>query len=156
MTEYENSLNILEVLFAKDYQFALATSNDNIPSVRFVDTFYDNGAFYIVSYAKSQKAQEIEKNNKISMCSKLYRFTGIAHNIGHPLLEKNYVIREKLIKAFEPWYFKHNNENDENMCYIKIELKNGFFYKDGTGYKVDFENRQAEEFPFTFDIVTVD
>ncbi|QES76182.1 hypothetical protein F3K33_16450 [Clostridium diolis] len=94
MTEYENSLNILKVLFAKDYQFALATSNDNIPSVRFVDTFYDNGAFYIVSYAKLQKVQEIEKNNK--------------------------------------------------------------FYKDETGYKVDFENRQAEEFPFTFDIVTVD
>ncbi|GEP66171.1 hypothetical protein CBE01nite_39390 [Clostridium beijerinckii] len=42
------------------------------------------------------------------------------------------------------------------MCYVKIELKNGFFYKDGTGYKVDFENRQAEEFPFTFHIVTVD
>ncbi|WP_242878777.1 pyridoxamine 5'-phosphate oxidase family protein [Clostridium beijerinckii] len=104
MTAYENSLNILEVLFAKDYQFALATSNDNIPSVRFVDTFYDNGAFYIVSYAKSQKVQEIEKDNKISMCNKLYHFTGIAHNIGHPLLEKNYGIREKLIKAFEPWY----------------------------------------------------
>ncbi|WP_238859477.1 pyridoxamine 5'-phosphate oxidase family protein [Clostridium sp. YIM B02569] len=156
ITSYENSLNILEVLFAKDYQFALATSNDNISSVRFVDTFYDNGAFYIVSYAKSQKVQEIEKNNKISMCNKLYRFTGIAHNIGHPLLEKNYGIRAKLIKAFEPWYFKHNNENDENMCYVKIELKQGFFYKDGTGYKVDFENRQAEEFTFTFDIVTVD
>ncbi|ABR35358.1 pyridoxamine 5'-phosphate oxidase family protein [Clostridium beijerinckii] len=93
ITSYENSLNILEVLFAKDYQFALATSNDNIPSVRFVDTFYDNGAFYIVSYAKSQKVQEIEKSNKISMCNKLYRFTGIAHNIGHPLLEKNYGIR---------------------------------------------------------------
>lgn len=91
ITEYENSLNILKVLFAKDYQFALATSNDNIPSVRFVDTFYDNGAFYIVSYAKLQKVQEIEKNNKI--------------------------------------------------------------YKDGTGYRVDFQNRQAEEFPFTFHIV---
>ena len=90
------------------------------------------------------------------MCSKLYRFTGIAHNIGHPLLEENHGIREKLIKVFEPWYFAHNNENDESMCYIKIELKLGFFYKDGIGYKVDFENRKAEEFPFTFDIVTID
>ena len=61
-----------------------------------------------------------------------------------------------MIKAFEPWYFAHNNENDENMCYVKIILKQGFFYKDGTGFKVDFENRKAEEFPFTFDIVVID
>lgn len=40
-----------------------------------------------------------------------------------------YSLIEKLISAFKPWYFKHNNENDENMCYIKIELTNGFFIK---------------------------
>jgi len=38
----------------------------------------------------------------------------------------------------------------------KIELKQGFFYKDGTEYKVDFENRKAEECPFTFDIAIID
>jgi Uncharacterized stress protein (general stress protein 26) len=156
MTTYEKSLKVLKELFAKDYQFALATSKDNIPSVRFIDTFYDNGAFYIVSYAKSQKVKEIEDNPEISMCNKLYRFSGKAYNIGHPLLEVNQEIREKLIKVFEPWYFAHNNESDENMCYVKIELKQGFFYKDGHGYKVDFENEQAEEFPFTFDIVMID
>ncbi|WP_010077397.1 hypothetical protein [Clostridium cellulovorans] len=90
------------------------------------------------------------------MCNKLYRFIGTAYNIGHPLLEENQAIREKLIKVFEPWYFAHNNENDENMCYVKIELKQGFFYKYGTGYKVDFENKKAEEFPFTFDIGIID
>lgn len=47
MTIYEKSLNILTELFAKDYQFALATCDDNVPSVRFVDTFYDDGEFYI-------------------------------------------------------------------------------------------------------------
>ncbi|GLC30173.1 pyridoxamine 5'-phosphate oxidase family protein [Clostridium omnivorum] len=156
MNTYEKSLNVLKELFAKDYQFALATSSDNIPSVRFVDTFYDDGAFYIVTYAKSQKVQEIEKNSEVSMCNKLYRFSGTAYNIGHPLYEKNHEIREKLIKVFDPWYFAHNDENDESMCYVKIELRQGFFYKDGTGYKVDFKNKKAEEFPFAFDIVMVD
>lgn len=156
MNTYEKSLNVLKELFAKDYQFALATSSDNIPSVRFVDTFYDDGAFYIVTYAKSQKVQEIEKNSEVSMCNNLYRFSGTAYNIGHPLCEKNHGIREELIKVFDPWYFAHNDENDENMCYIKIELKQGFFYKDGTGYKVDFTDKKAEEFPFVSDIVMVD
>ncbi|MDF2567731.1 MAG: hypothetical protein K0R90_1187 [Oscillospiraceae bacterium] len=38
-------------------------------------------------------------------------------------------------------------------CYIKIELDHGFFYKDGTGYRVDFMNKKVEAFPFIFDIV---
>lgn len=156
MTVYEKSLEVIKELFARDYQFALATTNDNIPSVRFIDTFYDDNAFYIVTYAKSQKMKELEKNSRVSMCNKLYCFSGNAYNIGHPLCEKNYAIREKLIKAFEPWYFAHNNEKDENMCYVKIDLKQGFFYKDGIGYKVDFEHKEAVEFPFTFDIKLID
>lgn len=42
------------------------------------------------------------------------------------------------------------------MCYIKVELDNGFFYKGGTGYKVDFISKEAEEFSFNFDTVTID
>nr|WP_207753458.1 pyridoxamine 5'-phosphate oxidase family protein [Sporosalibacterium faouarense] len=143
-------------LFARDYQFALATSNDNIPSVRFIDTYYFNKSFYVVTYAKSKKVKEMENNPNVSLCSKLYRFSGIAKNIGHPLKSDNSEIREKLIKAFEPWYFEHNNEKDENMCYIKIELTSGFFYKNGTGFEVDFRAKEAKEFPFEFDIVLVE
>lgn len=34
------------------------------------------------------------------------------------------------------------------MCYVKVELSNGFFHKDGIGYKVDFTRKTAEEIPF--------
>lgn len=156
MNVYEEGLGVLETLFARDYQFALATSNDNIPSVRFIDTFYDSGAFYIVTYGNSQKVKEIEKNPMVALSKDLYRFTGTARNIGHPLSEKNRKIREKLIRIFEPWYFAHNNENDENMCYVKVYLNKGFFYKDNTGYKVDFDRKSSEKFPFIFDIIKID
>ena len=156
MNAYEEGLEVLETLFARDYQFALATSNNNIPAVRFIDTFYDNGAFYIVTSQKSNKVKEIEHNPIVSLSKDLYRFTGVARNIGHPLLKENIKIREKLIKVFEPWYFAHNNENDENMCYIKVDLSQGLFYKDGTGYKVNFKNKTAEKFSFLFDIVKID
>ncbi|WP_277408889.1 hypothetical protein [Lacrimispora xylanisolvens] len=39
MNAYEEGLGVLDTLFARDYQFALATSNNNIPAVRFIDTF---------------------------------------------------------------------------------------------------------------------
>ena len=40
------------------------------------------------------------------------------------------------------------------MCYVKIQLEHGFFYKDGKGYKVDFLSEEAEEFPFDFDAMS--
>ncbi|MHB8129279.1 MAG: pyridoxamine 5'-phosphate oxidase family protein [Mobilitalea sp.] len=153
MDAYEKAIYVMNELFAKDYQFAMATVKDNIPSVRFVDTYFDDGSFYVVTYSKSQKVQELITNSEVSMCNKLYRFSGNAHNIGQPLLAENRTIREKLIKVFEPWYFAHNNEQDENMCYIKIVLKEGFFYKDGTGYKVNFQQKDVEQFPFDLDII---
>ena len=52
----------MNILFGKDFQFALATSVDHVPSVRYVDAFYNEGAFYIVTYKTSQKVREIEKN----------------------------------------------------------------------------------------------
>ena len=71
MSNWEDSLQVMEELFAKDCQFALATVKDNVPSVRVVDTFYDDGAFYIVTYSKSQKAQEIASNENVSLCCEL-------------------------------------------------------------------------------------
>ncbi len=156
MTVYEKSLIVLEELFGRDCQFALATSKAHVPSVRIVDTFYDDGAFYMVTYRTSQKAVEICANERVALCDQLFRFSGTAHFIGHPLQQENSRIRSKLVNAFEPWYFKHNNESDADMCYIRIEPKHGFFYKDGTGYKVDFHNKTAEEFPFESEMIVTE
>lgn len=153
MELYQKAMQVMEELFAKDYQFAMATVRDSRPSVRFIDTYYKDGAFFVVTYAKSQKVQDLESNSQVALCNRLYRFSGNGYNIGHPSLPENQEIREKLIQVFEPWYFAHNNENDPNMCYVKIELTEGFFYKDGTGYKVDFQQKTAKQIPFNFDII---
>ncbi|NTV78828.1 MAG: pyridoxamine 5'-phosphate oxidase family protein, partial [Clostridiales bacterium] len=97
MDKFEKSMDVMKALFEKDFQFALATCVDQIPSVRYVDTFYSEGAFYMVTYKTSQKVREIEKNKNISMCHKLIRFRGEAYDIGHPLDEKKASIRAKLI-----------------------------------------------------------
>lgn len=156
MNAYQKALGRMAELFARDCQFALATSADNVPSVRVVDTYYDGGSFYIVTYGESQKAKEMGQNAHVALCSGLYRFTGTAHMIGHPLEPKNKEIREKLIEVFSAWYFLHNDENDPHMRYVRIDPSGGFFHKDGTGYKVDFVNKQAETFPFDFSPVVVE
>ncbi|MFR3727432.1 pyridoxamine 5'-phosphate oxidase family protein [Lacrimispora sp.] len=155
MDDYNKSMNVLQDLFGRDCQFAWATSENNIPSLRFVDTLFDNGSFYIVTFTGTKKVREIESNSMVALCKDMHRFQGIATNIGHPLDPKNKDIREKLINAFEAWYFQHNDEAYENMCYIKIDPVNGFFYKDGLGYQVDFKEKKAEIFPFQMDIAII-
>lgn len=144
MTVYEKSIEVMNELFAKDVTFSLTTSKDGIPSVRVVDIF----AFWIVTDKKCNKATEIENNPDVALCRQLYRFSGKAYIAGHPCNEKNRHIRKKLIKAFESWYFAHNNENNKDMCYIRVDLQTGFFYHKGIGYSVNFAEKIADEFPF--------
>ncbi len=153
MSSYDDAMTVMAELFSKDCAFALATVNGDMPCVRMVDTYYEDGAFYVVTHAQSAKAKELAANEHAALCGQAYRFDGVARSIGHPLDPQNDALRDKLINAFAPWYFKHNNELDEAMCYLRIELRHGFFYKDGTGYSVDFANRTAETFPFVFDVV---
>lgn len=148
MEAYEETLKVMEELFGRDYQFALATSKDNKPSLRFIDAYYKNGSFWIVTYRNSRKVRDIVSNPNVELCYKLFSFTGMAYDMGHPLKEENAEIRKELIKVFEPWYFAHNDEKDENMCYVKIKLETGFFYKDGKAYKVDFIHKTTRAFPF--------
>ena len=45
MTDYENAINVMKELFGRDYQFALSTAKNNIPSSRYVDTYFMARAF---------------------------------------------------------------------------------------------------------------
>lgn len=153
MDDYEITIALMEKLFSRDYQFAMATDVSGVPSIRFVDTYFDDGVFYIVTHTNANKAKEIAINPNMALCSrKGHSFKGKAYNIGHPLLPENTEIRIKLIKAFEAWYFNHNDENDD-ICILKIVLESGFFHKDGIGYKIDFINETVEKIPFVFDTV---
>lgn len=65
MNVYEKAMEIMNELFAKDYQFSMETVKDNVPSVRVVDTFYEDGSFYVVTYSKTQKVQELKNNSPV-------------------------------------------------------------------------------------------
>ena len=45
--------------FGKDCLIALATVDNGVPYVRTVDGFYENGAFYVLTHALSNKMKQI-------------------------------------------------------------------------------------------------
>ncbi len=49
--------------FGKDTVIALATIEKEVPYVRYVNAYYENGAFYIITYALSNKIKHIEKQS---------------------------------------------------------------------------------------------
>ena len=154
MNDFSEALAVMRRLFTTDCQFAMATAQDNVPSLRYVDTYLYEDCFFIVTYGKSRKVREAEQNPRVALCSRqAHAFSGMAKNLGHPCNEENRAIREALVQAFAPWYFKHNNENDPAMCILRIEPETGFFHRDGIGYQVDFVQRTAKAFPFVFDTV---
>ena len=50
---------ILMERFGKDSIIALATAVNEIPYVRNVNTFYEDGAFYVLTYGLSNKMKQI-------------------------------------------------------------------------------------------------
>lgn len=152
---FDKALDILTNTFGKDMTLPLATSTEGVPTIRYVDTYFFKDSFYIVTHRDSLKMKQIIQNENVSLCYRLHNFSGKAIDRGHPLLENNKEIRDILIKEFSTWYFQHNNEEDPKMCYLEIKLSKAFTYDNGLGYKIDFNEKKAEEFPFSLEIIPI-
>ena len=85
MTDFEKALAIMEERFGRDRMISLATTVDNLPSVRDVNGYYRDGAFYIVTHALSGKMQQIAQNPRVAISGEWFSAHGLAENLGHVL-----------------------------------------------------------------------
>ena len=66
MEKLSDKINeVLLERFGKDSIIALATAIDNKPFVRQVDAFYENGAFYVLTYALSGKMKQSQRLRRL-------------------------------------------------------------------------------------------
>ncbi|MBR2409838.1 MAG: pyridoxamine 5'-phosphate oxidase family protein [Lachnospiraceae bacterium] len=130
---------ILLERFGKDSLISLATAENNIPHVRVVDSFYEDGAFYVLTYALSGKMKQIERNPVVAIAGDWFTAQGKGKNLGWFGLEENAKLAEKMRKVFAEWIDNgHNNFEDKNTCILKIELTEGVLLSHGTRYEIDF------------------
>ena len=103
--------------FGKDSIIALATVDGEVPAVRNVDGYYEDGAFYVITYALSNKMKQIEKNPHVAIAGDWFTANGKGVNLGYFCKEENKDIAEKLRATFSAWIYNgHNNFEDENTC----------------------------------------
>lgn len=130
---------IMEDRFGCDTVIAVATVEDGRPYVRNVNSYYENGSFYIITYALSNKMRQIAGNPEVAVCGEWFTGHGIAENMGHILKEENEDIADKLRVVFDEWYGNgHIDESDSNTCILRIKLTEGDLADHGTWYHIDW------------------
>ena len=133
------SARIMNERFSKDNIIALATVDDNMPAVRYVNAYYEDGAFYVITYGLSNKMNQIEKNPNISIAGDWFTAHGKGISLGYFGKEENKEIAEKLRRAFAEWIDNgHNNFADENTIILCVELTDGVLFSHGTRYDINF------------------
>lgn len=121
--------------FGKDNVIALATAENNTPYVRNVNAYYENGAFYIITYLLSNKMNHIQKNPTVAIAGEWFTANGTGVNLGYFGKEENREIAEKLRTVFAEWIDNgHNNFNDENTIILRVEITEGLLFCQGTRY----------------------
>ncbi len=122
--------------FGKDTVIALATAEHEVPYVRKVNAYYENGSFYIITYALSDKIKQIEKNPNVAIAGNWFTAHGKANNLGYFGKEENHIIAEKLKIVFKEWIDNgHNDFDDENTIILCVELTDGLLLSHGTRYE---------------------
>ena len=104
---FNEAAEVMRELYGKDTVISLATVNGEKAGIRMVNAYYKENAFYITTYALSNKIKEISKNPNVAINHSLLVAHGIGENLGHPLEEQNKTLREELKRAFIKFYDKH-------------------------------------------------
>jgi general stress protein 26 len=141
MGRYEEGLKLIEESCGKgkDNVISLATialepgaGGKPRPYVRDVDAYYEDGVFYVTTWAESTKMKQIAQNAELAFA---VHFEGISgngtgENLGWVLDPKNAELRTKLRTAFADWYDQANKEDDTNCCILAIRVTRAAIFRD--------------------------
>lgn len=130
---------ILNERFGHDNLIPLATLDGGFPAVRNVNAYYENGAFYVITYASSNKMKQLVRNASCAVCGEWFAAQGIGVSLGWVKAPDNLELFDKLKRVFAGWIDNgHNDFDDRNCIILKIRLTNGTLFSHGTKYEIDF------------------
>ena len=130
---------IMEERFGGDTVIALATSENDLPSVRYVNTFYEDGAFYVLTYALSNKMKQLRTNPSAAIAAEWFTANAVGENLGFFSRKENEEIARKMKVRFREWIDNgHSDLTDENTVILKLRLTNGVLFSHGTRYDLLF------------------
>jgi len=125
--------------FGKDSMIALATADDGLPCVRAVNACYEDGAFYVITHAFSNKMRQLAQNPAAAIAGEWFTAHGRGVDLGYIGKEENRRIADRLKEAFSAWLNNgHVDMQDENTVLLCIQLETGTLFSHGTRYDIEF------------------
>ena len=135
----QESKKIMDERLGRDNVVALATVTDGVPWVRNVNAFYQDGCFYIITHALSNKMKQLAANPAAAIAGDWFTACGKGINLGWFGKPENKDIAGRLKKAFSTWIDNgHNDFSSENTCILCIQLTEGVLFSHGSKYVIDF------------------
>lgn len=139
----ETAEEVMYDRFGKDSVISLATCSGNVPYVRSVNSFYEDGAFYVLTHAMSNKMKHIAENPIVAISGEWFTAHGKGESLGYFGKEENQTIAEKMREVFAEWMDNgHNNFDDTNTIILRVVLTEGVLFSHGIRYDIDFESRK--------------
>lgn len=130
---------LLTERFGKDSLIALATESGGTPYVRVVNAYYEDGAFYVITHALSNKMRQLAQNPAAAIAGEWFTAHGTGVNLGYIGKEENLRIAGRLKEAFASWLGNgHVDLRDENTVLLCIRLETGVLFSQGTRYDIEF------------------
>ncbi len=107
--------------------------------MRTVNAYYEDGCFYIITYAASNKMKQIDHNPIVAVAGEWFTAHGKGINLGWFCKKENHEMAQKLRQAFSEWIDNgHNNFDDENTIILCVQLTERILFSHGTRYDIDF------------------
>ena len=132
----EEAERIMKERFGKDTVIALATVENAMPYVRYVNAWYDSGAFYTITDARSSKMKHIEKHPAVAIAGEWFTAHGKGISLGAFRREENRRTAGILKSVFSEWIDNgHCDLNDENTIILRVELTDGLLLSHGKRYE---------------------
>ena len=132
----EEAEKAMKERFGKDAVIVLATMENGMPSVRYVNAYYEDGAFYIITNARSGKMRQIKKEPRVALAGEWFTAHGMGIDLDYFGKEENRGVAEKLKQVFSQWIDNgHNDLGDENTIILCVKLTDGILLSHGTRYE---------------------
>jgi hypothetical protein len=130
---------LMDQRFGKDSVIALATADGDMPYVRYVNAYYQDGAFYIITHALSGKMRQMARNSAVAIAGDWFTARGIGENLGYIRKAENLALEKRLREVFAEWIDNgHNQYEDVNTCILRVRLTEGVLFSHGIRYDIDF------------------
>lgn len=140
---FNRGVQVLKENFGHMVEMCLASTSDNMVSIRDLHAIFCDGKMYVLSKVGNKLMRDIAVCPNVALCHGESTMQGTAKPIGHPSEPQNADLRRMLKRQFGMDYSEYVQESNPDMRIVEITLTHAETYTRYHHYDIDFVVKQA-------------